>query len=220
MLTPGTKRVPNAATLVDIIRSFNMGLYSLHICLANNIASARSPAELAKNLHRYDKYIIKIVADYCGLEDQKISLNRITSELNISHARVTPCLIRYCSDFYSYLSTVFLMSPHSATKLAVLENTSTLKKLAYCNQQLADQVAEPPAKWRLPDDHWLNAPRKIRRCVAKIFLGYDHAQYEHISGQIRCLIALKHYARAKEVASTALQQRSFLVLRKKFGGGT
>ena len=150
-----------------------------------------------------DKFIIKIVADYCGLPDSHISLNRITSELKLSQVRCGPSLIRYAADFFSYLSTIPLSNPWSITCEAVRESTETLRKLSYCNKVLKEQLPKKRKQLPLPDTHWLNAPRKVRREVAKVFLGYNHASNANLAIQIRGKIANNKYVEAKLLARTA-----------------
>ena len=198
-LSPGSQRIPDCETLRDIIRSFHMGPYALHICLANEIAAARAPIELSRNLFRYDKFMIKIVADYCGLSHTKLSLNRISSELRLAQARCGPALIRYASDFYCYLSELPLSSAESVTVSAIHSNSVSFKKLAYCHSVLKPQL--PKTKMcPIPETHWLNAPKYIRKVVAEIFLGTDHDKFRPKAETLRGLIANKLFMEAKSLA--------------------
>ena len=200
-LSPGSQRIPDSDTLRDIIRSFHMGPYALHICLSNEIVAARAPIELTKQLFRYDKFMIKIVADYCGLNHTRLSLNRITSELLLANARCGPSLIRYASDFYCYLTSLSLSSDESVTISAMRSNSSSFQKLAYCHSVLKPQL--PKTKTcPLPETHWLNAPKRVRKCVADIFLGTDHEKFSSHTESLRGKIATKQFMEARRLAAS------------------
>ena len=175
-----------------------MGPYALQICLCNEIRTSRTEFELTKKLRRYDSYIVKIVADYCHLATANLSLNRITSELGISAARIGPSLIRYTAGFHKYISELSENCPNALASEAAKEDGETWKVFGYANTFLKPMLSasvRPPA-----ENHWLNSPKRVRKSIAPIILATVRTANSATITKLRSLVAAKKYMEARNLA--------------------
>ena len=166
--------------------------------MKKEIRTSRTEFELTKILRRYDSYIVKIVADYCHLPSANLSLNRITSELGISAARIGPSLIRYTAGFYDYISDLSESCPSALACEAAKEDGDTWKVFGYAKsflKPLLSATIRPPAA-----NHWLNSLKLVRKAIAPIILPTVRKSDNTTITKLRTLVVAKRFMEARKLA--------------------
>ena len=189
--------IPNSDSLCDIIRSFNMGPFGLHICYSEIFRISRTVGDVTKFFNKWDSHWIQILKKFCNISDEKIiiSTNRIAAEFNLAFYRCGPSIIRFAADFVDYISQ---RPSDSYASLALSEDLDCCLDLKFARFFLHNKALSIP-KSKISTMHWGNCRKSLRTLVGPIFLSIDSNKKSEIDS-LRILILQKRFCEAAVLA--------------------
>ena len=189
-LRPAIKQISDFSLFRNMIKIFNSGPYAHPIVSSEILSSSRSVSEVCDKTKSRDTHWGPLVKYFFSIPHKTIlSHYRVTSELGLASARFGCSLVKYCSDYKSY---ILLQPNNSFVRLAYEAGTSFSKGLDN-SAKFCDDLEFWPRK--LETHSWLSCPRRERNLIASVVLSI----YASDIGQYRAL--LYGYAANKEYAS-------------------
>ena len=192
--------IPNVSSFRDILRSFHMGPFALHIAYSDKFRLCKTIGDVTSSFTKFDSHWINLSKNFCGLGNNDkcfLSINRIASEFRLAFYRAGPALIRYTFSFIEYLQS----RPTDCYANIVLSDESNLdvcQDILYAYHTLAPLAKSIP-KFPVIENHWSCCRLNIRKRIAYFFLSVDHENFGEIRDSIRVLVHGKKFCELKEL---------------------
>ena len=185
--------ISDANSLCDIIRSFNMGPFALHICYSEAFRLSLEIGHSTKFFNKWDSHWIAILKKFCNIRDDNVilSTNRIASELCLGFYRCGPAVVRYAADFVDYASC---RPCDSYVSLALAENFDCCLDLKFAKTVLQKKALSIPRQ-KIPSNHWSFCRKSLRTLVGPIFLSVNQ-NHSNVCDKLRILINQKKFCEA------------------------
>ena len=191
--------IPTPDSLCDIIRSFNMGPFGLHICYSEIFRTSSTIGDVTLFFNRFDSHWIQILKKFCNIDGNStiISINRISAEFCLGYYRCGPAIVRFAADFVDY---VLQRPADSYVRLAFDENLDCSLDLKFAKYFLLKKAQKIPRP-KISKNHWGFCRKYLRTLVGPIFLSVDSCKNSKID-HLRILISQKKYCEATCLAES------------------
>ena len=161
-ISEASKRVQDVETLISSIQCFHDGPYALQICLSNDLRECNDLCSLIKKTTYLDTHITTIFKDFCHIDQStRVSLRRVVSCLDISAYLAAPSIVRYASNFLTYLSN---LPNHSLAKISLNSHSKCAQALIFTKNTLLSHC-----KKRTPHpEKWVSSQKSVLKWAAPL----------------------------------------------------